>query len=73
MEHHKGIEEDFFGTFQVTGTIGHKVRRGDSIWEISRRTYGVPAWLIRRHNPAMDLTRLSPGDLLEIPVVEPLG
>jgi hypothetical protein len=30
-------------------------------------------WLIERHNPGVDLTRLAPGAVLTIPVVESVG
>jgi len=71
MEYHKGIEEDFFGSFQVEGTVEHTLRRGESLWEISHKTYSVPSWLIRRYNPKIDLRRLNPGARLVIPVVRP--
>jgi len=73
LEFHKGIEEDFFGSFRVTGTLDHKLRRGDSLWELAHQTYRVPSWLIQRYNPDIDLTQLSPGTELRIPVVEPVG
>jgi membrane-bound lytic murein transglycosylase D len=72
MEYHKGIEEDFLGSFRVTGSVEHKLRRGDSIWELSHKQYGVPAWLIRRYNAEADLTQLVPGHPLVIPVIEAL-
>jgi membrane-bound lytic murein transglycosylase D len=71
-EYHKGIEEDFLGSYRVAGTHEHKLRRGDSIWRLSHRDYKVPSWLIRRYNPDTDLTRLIPGATLTIPTIEPL-
>ena len=73
LEYHKGIEEDFFGSYRVTGTVPHKLRRGDSLWVLSHKTYKVPSWLIQRYNPEMDLTVLTPGIKLQIPVVERTG
>ncbi len=72
MEYHKGIEEDFFGAYRVTGTTSHKLGRGDSLWQLSHKRYGVPIWLIQRYNPDLDLTALRPGLKLMIPTVEPL-
>ncbi len=72
MEYHKGIEEDFLTAFRVAGTVEHQLRRGDSIWALSRETYRVPTWLIRRYNPDADLVRLVPGQRLQIPVIESL-
>ena len=72
-EFHKAIEEDFFGTYSVTGTINHKLRRGDSLWRLSYRTYNVPTWLIQGYNRDIDLTSLLPGQMIRIPVVERAG
>ncbi len=73
LEFHKGIEEDFFGSYHVTGTLDHKLRRGDSLWELAHQTYHVPTWLIQRYNPDVDLRQLTPGIELTIPVVERVG
>ena len=73
LEFHKGIEEDFFGTYRVTGTIEHKLKRGESLWILSNRTYNVPSWLIQRYNPDLEASKLTPGEKLTIPVVERLG
>jgi membrane-bound lytic murein transglycosylase D len=70
MEYHKGVEEDFFGSWRVTGTLSHRLRSGESLWLLSKKKYRVPIWLIHRYNPDADLTRLVPGSELQIPVVE---
>jgi membrane-bound lytic murein transglycosylase D len=72
IEYHKGIEEDFFGSFRVTGTLEHRMRSGESLWVLSHRVYAVPTWLIQRYNPDVDLARLTPGTTLLIPVTEKL-
>jgi peptidoglycan lytic transglycosylase D len=73
LEYHKGIEEDFFGSFRVTGTVEHTLRAGDTLWLLSHKLYGVPTWLIHRYNPDADFSKLTPGTKLVIPVVEKLG
>jgi membrane-bound lytic murein transglycosylase D len=73
VEFHKGIEEDFFGNYRVTGTLDHKLKRGESLWILSHKIYSVPIWLIQRYNPGIDLTRLTPGEKLAIPVTERNG
>jgi membrane-bound lytic murein transglycosylase D len=73
LEYHKGIEEDFFGSYRVTGTVEHSLRSGDTLWVLSHKLYGVPTWLIHRYNPDVDFTRLVPGVKLQIPLVEKLG
>jgi membrane-bound lytic murein transglycosylase D len=73
LEYHKGIEEDFFGSFRVTGTVEHVLRSGDTLWILSHKLYGVPSWLIHRYNPDLDFEKLTAGMKLSIPVVEKLG
>ncbi|HTO05530.1 MAG TPA: LysM peptidoglycan-binding domain-containing protein [Myxococcota bacterium] len=70
LEYHKGIEEDFFGSFRVTGTVEHSLRSGDTLWVLSHKLYGVPTWLIHRYNPDVDFRKLVPGVKLQIPLVE---
>jgi len=70
LEYHKGIEEDFFGSFRVTGTVEHSLRAGDTLWLLSHKLYGVPTWLIHRYNPDVDFSKLHPGVKLVIPIVE---
>ncbi|MFQ5514408.1 MAG: LysM peptidoglycan-binding domain-containing protein [Myxococcota bacterium] len=71
IEFHKAIEEDFFGSYRVTGTIEHRLAPGDSLWILSLRRYRVPAWLIQAYNRDLDLTHLMPGQVIQIPVIEP--
>jgi membrane-bound lytic murein transglycosylase D len=70
LEYHKGIEEDFFGSFRVASTLEHTLRPGETLWVLSHKKYAVPTWLIRRYNPDVDLGKLVPGTVLVIPVVE---
>jgi membrane-bound lytic murein transglycosylase D len=70
LEYHKGVEEDFFGSYRVNGTLEHTLRPGETLWVLSHKKYAVPTWLIRRYNPDVDLGRLVPGVVLVIPIVE---
>lgn len=73
LEYHKGIEEDFFGSFRVANTLEHKLKPGETLWLLSHKKYAVPGWLIRRYNPDVDLGKLVPGVVLVIPIVEKIG
>ena len=70
LEYHKGIEEDFFGSYRVASTLEHTLRPGETLWVLSHKKYAVPTWLIRRYNPDVDLAKLMPGVVLVIPIVE---
>ena len=73
LEYHKGIEEDFFGSFRVANTLDHTLRPGETLWLLSHKKYAVPTWLLRRYNPDVDLAKLLPGTVLVIPIVEKAG
>jgi membrane-bound lytic murein transglycosylase D len=71
LAYHKAIEEDFLGSYRITGLLDHTLRRGESLWTLAYQLYEVPPWLLYRFNPNTDLRRLRPGERLTIPIVEP--
>jgi membrane-bound lytic murein transglycosylase D len=70
LQFHRGLQEDFFDAFVVTGTTSYTLRRGDSLWYLSNRKYQVPIWLLRQYNPDLDFGDLHAGTPMVIPVVE---
>jgi len=70
-EYQRSLEEDFFSTYAVDSLQTHRVGRGQNIWQICNDIYQVPMWLMVKYNPERDLSKLSPGDTLSIPVVIP--
>lgn len=70
IAYHRQIREAFFNTHEVTGTIHHTVRKGESLWVLSKKVYSVPTWLIHRYNPDTPASDLTPGTRITIPVVE---
>jgi membrane-bound lytic murein transglycosylase D len=66
LEHHRAMQTEFFERFEITGTRLHMIRRGDSIWNLSRSA-GVPPWLLAQYNPDLDMAALKVGDKLTIP------
>ena len=70
LEYHRGIEEDFFSNYQITGTRIHKMRRGENIWTLCYQVYDLPFWLVRNYNIHLNLFKLKPGDKIVVPIVE---
>lgn len=68
-EYHRSIEEDFFSTYKVDSVLTHRLKRGETIWEICSETYQVPLWLVAMYNPDYDLYNLNLNDELKIPSV----
>jgi len=70
-EHHRALQGELFERYAITGTHSHRVRRGDSIWQLAEQTYEVPLWLLRQYNPDIDFSELRPGLQLTIPKLHP--
>jgi membrane-bound lytic murein transglycosylase D len=70
-EHHRALQGEFFERFEIDGTATHTVRRGDSIWQIAERRYGVPIWLLRQYNPDLDFADLQAGEPVTVPQLRP--
>jgi len=69
IAYHKQLQEAFFAQYRIVGSDPHVMRKGESIWELSEKIYGVPIWLLRQYNPDVDLAALRPGTKLVIPRV----
>ncbi|MBN2055189.1 LysM peptidoglycan-binding domain-containing protein [bacterium] len=68
-EYHQSIREDFYETYRVDGTKTHVLERGETVWNICERLYGIPVWLLERYNQDVDLGHLEKGNTLVIPIV----
>ena len=68
-EYHRQQQDEFFRGTTITGTREHVVKRGESVWILSLRQYGVPIWLFRQYNPGLDLHNVRPGTRLNFPVL----
>jgi membrane-bound lytic murein transglycosylase D len=71
IAHHRSLQTAFFDAFSVSGTDEHVLRRGETLWKLSRGRYEVPVWLIQQYNPEIDVNALRPGMRIRIPVVAP--
>ncbi|MGD9085684.1 MAG: LysM peptidoglycan-binding domain-containing protein [Desulfobacterales bacterium] len=70
FEFHKELAEDFFASFRIEKVETYTVRRGDSIWTISKEKFDVPLWLIKKYNAHLDFSALYPAQELNIPIIQ---
>ena len=70
FEFHQELAEDFFASYRVEKIVTYSIKRGDSIWTLSRQEFEVPLWLIQRYNSHVDFSALVPMQKIRIPVVE---
>jgi membrane-bound lytic murein transglycosylase D len=69
IAYHRGEQDGFFREHIITGVSEHVIKRGESIWILSLRTYDVPVWLFRQYNPGLDLHKVRPGITVRFPVL----
>ena len=69
IAYHRNQQDRYFREHVITGITQHEIRRGESIWILSLREYGVPLWLFRQYNPELDLDRVRPGTSVSFPVL----
>jgi membrane-bound lytic murein transglycosylase D len=67
---HREQQDNFFRRNVIAGVTEHVIQRGESIWILVSRRYGVPMWLFRQYNPEVDLHAVRPGTQLRFPVLE---
>ena len=71
LAYHQALQEEYFDSFQVTGTDSYTLRSGDTLWYLAEREFRVPVWLLRQYNPDVDFAKLPAGAKLVVPRVEP--
>jgi len=73
LEFHRSLQEDFFTNYRINGIRPYLVKNGDSVWDLCQRILDVPYWLLSRYNKNVNLLNLQPGQVLNIPILLPLG
>ncbi len=71
LEYHHTLQEEFFDAYEVVGTDTHRLKRGDTLWELAEKRYRVPVWLLRQYNPTLDFSALQAGARLTVPLIAP--
>ncbi len=69
IDYHRRQQDQYFRQHVITDVTEHTIRRGESIWILSLRRYGVPLWLFRQYNPGVDVQQVSPGTKVRFPVL----
>jgi membrane-bound lytic murein transglycosylase D len=69
VAHHRALQSAFYGTYEIAGTEVYVLKRGDSLWKLSRGSQPIPVWLLREYNPDLDLGSLRAGQRLTIPKI----
>jgi membrane-bound lytic murein transglycosylase D len=69
-DYHQTLQAAYFAAHRIVGSEVYIVRRGDSLWTVTKRFSQLPIWLLRQYNPDVDFTELRPGTQVVMPRVE---
>jgi membrane-bound lytic murein transglycosylase D len=69
-EYHDRLEAVYFASHRIRGSETYLARRGDSLWNITKRNTALPVWLLQQYNPDLDFANLKPGTPIALPKVE---
>jgi membrane-bound lytic murein transglycosylase D len=72
IAYHRTQQDSFFRENVITGVSEHTIKSGEAIWILALRKYDVPIWLFRQYNPGVDLHKVRPGTVVQIPVLTPV-
>jgi membrane-bound lytic murein transglycosylase D len=69
IAYHRAQQDSFFRNHVITGVTEHTIKAGEAIWILALRQYDVPIWLFRQYNPGIDLHKVRPGVVVQMPVL----
>jgi len=72
IAYQRSTQEAFFQSYQITDTVEHVIRPGESLWVLALRRYRVPVWLVRQFNPDLDLDNVDLGTVVKFPELRPI-
>jgi membrane-bound lytic murein transglycosylase D len=70
FDFHQELQEDFFNSYQVVGFTSYRVKNGDTIWELCRKHFDVPLWLLKKYNEKLDYTHLKLASNIQVPILK---
>lgn len=70
FDFHLETEEDFFNAYKIVGVSSYKVKQGDTVWEICRKKFDLPFWLLKKYNTNLNFSSLRSSQQLTIPIVK---
>ena len=69
VAYHRAQQDSFFREHVISGVTEHTIKSGESVWILALRKYKVPIWLFRQYNPNIDMHRVRPGVVVQIPLL----
>ncbi len=70
FDFHLETEEDFFNAYKIVGVHSYTVQNGDTVWEICRKKFELPFWLLKKYNTKLNFNGLRSSQQLTIPIIK---
>ncbi len=70
FDFHLETEEDFFNAYKIVGVSSYTVKNGDTVWDICRKRFDLPLWLLKKYNINLNFGSLRSSQQLTIPIVK---
>ncbi len=70
IDFQRSIQERYFSEREIVGSFTHKLKRGDSIWDLAHQRFNIPLWLLQQYNPDIDFETASAGTEIIAPILE---
>ena len=70
FDFHLETEEDFFNVYKIVGVNSYTVKKGDTIWDICKKKFDLPLWLLKKYNTNLNFSSLHASQRLTIPIVK---
>jgi len=70
LGYHTNLLKNFLCSYTIRDSVLYRIKRGDTLWSIVNNKFGISAWLVFAFNPDKNLTKIKPGDILKIPVLQ---
>jgi peptidoglycan lytic transglycosylase D len=70
FDFHLETEEEFFSVYKIVGVSSYMVEKGDTVWEICRKKFDLPLWLLKKYNANLNFSSLRSSQQLTIPIVK---
>jgi membrane-bound lytic murein transglycosylase D len=70
IDFQRSFQERYFSEREIVGSFTHKLKRGDSIWDLAHQRFKIPLWLLQQYNPDIDFETASAGTEIIVPILE---
>jgi membrane-bound lytic murein transglycosylase D len=67
--YHRQIQQAYLEKYRIERVYSHTIKPRQNVWYLCRYKYKVPLWLVEKYNQDKNLTQLTVGDEVLIPIV----